>query len=63
MKLTDDELYEAARLMSDIGGSFAESIARAYFSADRFNQDRLINAFPELFQKYHLMITQYGKSK
>jgi hypothetical protein len=63
MRLTDEEIYDAVNLMADIGGGFAHSIARAYFSADRFNQDRLVNAFPELFEKYHTMVTQYGKSK
>lgn len=56
MKATDltyDQLFKAARTMEKIGGSFASSIAKAFFHADSTNAGRLVQAFGDLFVKYH----------
>jgi hypothetical protein len=51
--LTDSELYKAAYKMEKYGGSFAASIAQAFFHADKDNTTRLLSAFGDLFEKYH----------
>jgi hypothetical protein len=38
--------------MERFGGSFAAAIALAFFRADSTNQVRLVDSFPELFEKY-----------
>jgi hypothetical protein len=50
--MTVSQLYRAARAMDDYGGSFAESIARAFFAADGDNKTRLLAAFGDLFVKF-----------
>ena len=51
--MTDSELYKAAYKMEKYGGSFAASIAQAFFHADTDNRERLLSAFGDLFEKYH----------
>ncbi len=50
--MSESELLKAAINMEQHGGGFAEAIAAAYRRANRFNAERLVNAFPELFEKY-----------
>lgn len=50
--MSDDDLYKAAHNMDKYGGGFASTIARAFFRADSVNRVRVINAFPELFERY-----------
>jgi 2-oxo-4-hydroxy-4-carboxy--5-ureidoimidazoline (OHCU) decarboxylase len=53
MDLDHDMLLDAARLMENQGGSFAEHIARAFYCADSTNRVRLLTAFDDLFCKYY----------
>lgn len=46
------ELRTAAQLMITRGGSFAGHLGRAYLVADSDNTWRLLEAFPELFERY-----------
>lgn len=46
---SDDDFLHAAQLMEQMGGSFAASIARAYYVADSSNRARLRAAFPDYF--------------
>lgn len=48
-----DEALKAARVMEDIGGSFAAHLARAFYAADSHNTERLLAAFPEMFERYY----------
>lgn len=48
-----DDALKAARVMEDMGGSFAAHLARAFYVADGHNAPRLIAAFPEIFEKYY----------
>jgi hypothetical protein len=50
--MSERELNLAANNMRMYGGSFAGHIANAYFVADSTNVVRLVDAFPELFEKY-----------
>lgn len=49
--MTDRELYEAAYAMRS-GGSFACTIAEAFFHADKHNRKRLLYAFGDLFVQF-----------
>jgi hypothetical protein len=51
--LTKHDLFQAARTMKRFGGSFASCIAEAYLVADSHNAKRLLEAFSDLFTKYH----------
>ena len=51
--MTHDELLNAALRMERYGGSFAEAIAVAFYRADAYNTQRLVDAFPELFERYY----------
>jgi hypothetical protein len=51
--LTKHDLFQAARTMKRFGGSFASCIAEAYLVADSNNAKRLLEAFSDLFAKYH----------
>jgi hypothetical protein len=53
MQLDHDMLLDAARLMESQGGSFAASIARAFYVADSTNRERLLTAFDDLFVRYY----------
>lgn len=47
-----DANHRAAKTMEKIGGSFAATLAVAYFHADGDNKARILGAFPDLFEKY-----------
>lgn len=47
-----DDLVRIANNMQNFGGHFAAAIGRALVVADSGNQQRLAQAFPELFEKY-----------
>ena len=47
-----DKLLTAALEMERIGGSFAAAIAKAYILGDSHNKQRVVAAFPELFERY-----------
>lgn len=49
---SDDDFLHAAQMMEQMGGSFAASIARAYYVADSSNAGILRFAFPGLFTRY-----------
>jgi len=53
--LTTDDLYCACQeLESGRHGSFARAIAEAYLVADRGSSQKLVAAFPDLFERgYH----------
>ena len=58
-----DDYLEAARLMQSIGGGFASHIAAAFFVADKDNTQRLLEAFPELFDRYKEMARQERENR
>jgi hypothetical protein len=52
--LTTDDLYYACQeLESGRHGSFARAIAEAYAVADMGNSQKLVEAFPDLFERGH----------
>lgn len=51
--MTHADYHRAADLMIRQGGSFAAAIAEAYFSADLENRRRLLEAFGDLFERFH----------
>ena len=53
--MTPDDANRAAELMTQIGGSFAQHLARAFRVADSDNRARIIAAWPELFERYSKM--------
>jgi len=60
MNLT--ELHAMIARMDSYGGSFVSSIAQALRFADPTNRQRLLDAFPDLVQKYGPQ-GQFAKSK
>lgn len=50
--MSESELHKAAHNMDRYGGGFAEAIASAYFRGDSTNKVRVVDAFPELFERY-----------
>lgn len=53
MQVADEN--RAAELMLQIGGSFAQHLARAFKVADSDNRARILAAWPDLFERYHRM--------
>lgn len=51
--LTHDQQLAAAKTMEKYGGGFAYALAQAFFHADGNNKERILNAFDDLFNKYH----------
>lgn len=51
-KLKDVEILLAASNMKTFGGSFAACIGNALIYADTANRRKLVEAFPELVEKY-----------
>lgn len=51
MRLTHEQLYEAASYLENKEGGFGNAIALAYYRADSDNQRKLIEAFSELFER------------
>lgn len=50
--LTQYEFYmSAVELSTGLHGSFAEAIGEAFIVADRGNNQKLIDAFPEVFMR------------
>ena len=49
-----DDITRAAHRMREVGGSFAAAIAQAWFVADATNRNRLIFAFDDLFERFHV---------
>ena len=52
-QLSDADYHRAADLMIRQGGSFAAAIAEAYFAADTQNRKRVLEAFGDLFERFH----------
>lgn len=52
MTYTNAEIFLAATNMKTFGGTFASYIGSALLHADSDNLQRLINAFPELVERY-----------
>ena len=50
--MTRDELLPIMLAMETYGGSFVQNLAKAMFCADSDNLQRIVNAFPELIEKY-----------
>lgn len=48
--MTENQLYQAARAMRSMG-SFASLIGEAYFVADSYNRETLVQAFEGLFER------------
>ena len=51
-QMNESELLKAARNMESYGGSFAASIAQAYFVADTCNRIRLLAVFGDMFERF-----------
>ena len=47
-----DELLSIMLAMETYGGSFVQNLAKAMFCADSDNLKRIVNAFPELIERY-----------
>jgi hypothetical protein len=52
MKKDEKQLYAAFNCMDTEGGSFASSLACAWFRADATNKDKTQNTWPELTNKF-----------
>lgn len=46
-----DDAHKACQNMERMGGGFEKAIANAFYRADGTNSRRLIEAFPEIFEK------------
>ena len=51
-QMNESELLKAALNMESYGGSFAASIAQAFFVADTCNRIRLLYAFGDMFERF-----------
>ena len=65
----DPSIYETIERMGAYGGGFASALAIAYTKADPSNKQKIIQAWPELFEEYgpkgifaspHQRIHSYG---
>jgi hypothetical protein len=52
--ITRDEIVDAMILY---GGSFTSALGKAYRHGDAVNQERLVGAFPEYFNRYRELAT------
>ena len=50
--MNSTQLHSMIALMEKYGGSFVTAIAQALRYADPANRQRLLNAFPDLVEKY-----------
>ncbi len=50
--MTRDELLPTMIAMTKYGGSFASKLADAMLHADSDNLQRIVNAFPEMIERY-----------
>jgi predicted dinucleotide-binding enzyme len=48
--MNESQLFQAARTMRSMG-SFASAISEAYFVADAWNRETLVQAFKGLFER------------
>ena len=46
-----DDAHKACQNMERMGGSFEQHLAKLFYRADGTNSRRLIEAFPEIFEK------------
>jgi hypothetical protein len=60
--MNSTELHAMIVCMDSYGGSFVSSIAQALRFADPTNRQRLLDAFPDLVQKYGPQ-GQFAKAK
>jgi 2-oxo-4-hydroxy-4-carboxy--5-ureidoimidazoline (OHCU) decarboxylase len=60
--MNSTELHAMIARMDSYGGSFVSSIAQALRFADPKNRQRLLDAFPDLVQKYG-PDSQFNKTK
>lgn len=51
--MTHDQLCNAAANMERYGGGFCEALALAFCRADSYNTQRLVDAFPNIFERYY----------
>lgn len=54
----DDHIH----MMERIGGSFVRSLAACYYAADGANKQRLLEAFPDYFERYRVQFEQWRKA-
>jgi hypothetical protein len=47
-----NELLDMCGRMEVYGGGFAHALARALILADLINQQKILNAFPEMIERY-----------
>ena len=52
LKMTNDELMQAAYNMERTGGHFAAALAKAFYVADSSNRRRILEAFGYMFVDY-----------
>lgn len=52
------EENRAAELMVEIGGSFAQHLARAFRVADSDNRARILAGWPDMFERYARMAAE-----
>jgi hypothetical protein len=50
--MTHDELHATMLCMERFGGTFCSNLAAAMRYADPSNRQRIMNAFPEIIEKY-----------
>lgn len=50
---TTAELYATLKCMEQYGGGFVRRLAELYQVADSENGKRILNAFPDVFERYH----------
>ena len=50
--MTEQQLFKAAQLMQFMG-SFSSAIGEAYFHADSYNRETIVQAFKGLFERAH----------
>lgn len=51
--LTDAQQYASAKTMEKYGGGFASALALAFSRADSSNKRKILEAFNDLFMRYH----------
>ena len=56
--MTHDELCNAAANMERYGGGFCEALAALFYRADAYNTQRLVDAFPDIFERYYNFTTK-----
>lgn len=54
-QLSAIDQYATIKAMRDYGGGFVKKLVDLYQVADAHNAERIVNAFPEIFEKYQPM--------